>query len=47
MEQSPEVAGHSRTLANTVQGEENFDALFEYTLPDWAPTDDNQQSRLK
>ncbi|KAJ6088002.1 hypothetical protein N7467_006916 [Penicillium canescens] len=47
MEQSPEDAGHSPMLAITVEGGENLDALFEYTLPDWALTNDNQQSRLK
>jgi hypothetical protein len=36
MEQSPEDAGHYPMLANTVEGGENLDALFEYTLPDWA-----------
>ncbi|OGE48027.1 hypothetical protein PENARI_c033G04144 [Penicillium arizonense] len=36
MEQSPEDAGHSPTLANTVEGGENLDELFEYTLPVWA-----------
>jgi hypothetical protein len=36
MEQSPEDAGHSPMLANTVEGGENLDELFEYTLPDWA-----------
>ncbi|OGE55116.1 hypothetical protein PENARI_c005G08857 [Penicillium arizonense] len=36
MEQSPEDAGHYPMLANNVDGGENLDALFEYTLPDWA-----------
>jgi hypothetical protein len=39
MEQSPEDAGYSPPLANTVEGGENLDALFEYTLPDWAIPD--------
>ncbi|KAJ6020305.1 hypothetical protein N7499_003588 [Penicillium canescens] len=47
MEQSPEDAGHYLMLANTVEGGENLDELFEYTLPDWAVNNDNQQSRLK
>ncbi|KAJ6029797.1 hypothetical protein N7499_012205 [Penicillium canescens] len=47
MEQSPEDAGHYPMLANTVEGGENLDELFEYTLPDWALNNDNQQSRLK
>jgi hypothetical protein len=34
-------------LANTVEGGENLDELFEYTVPDWAMNNDNQQSRLK
>ncbi|KAJ6176718.1 hypothetical protein N7485_003632 [Penicillium canescens] len=36
MGQSPEDAGHSPMLANTDEGGENLDELFEYTLPDWA-----------
>ncbi|OGE48033.1 hypothetical protein PENARI_c033G02287 [Penicillium arizonense] len=36
MEQSPEDAGHYPMLANTVEGGENLDELFEYTLPVWA-----------
>jgi ribonuclease HI len=36
MEQSPEDAGHYPMLANTVEGGENLDELFEYTVPDWA-----------
>jgi hypothetical protein len=36
MEQSPEDAGYSPPLANTVEGGENLDELFEYTVPDWA-----------
>ena len=36
MEQSPEDAGHSPMLTNTVKGGENLDELFEYRLPDWA-----------
>jgi hypothetical protein len=36
MEQSPEDAGHYPMLANTVEGGENLDELFEYTLPAWA-----------
>jgi hypothetical protein len=36
MEESPEDAGHYPVLANTVEGGENLNELFEYTLPDWA-----------
>jgi hypothetical protein len=36
MEQSPEDAGHSPTLATTTEKGENLSQLFEYTLPDWA-----------
>jgi hypothetical protein len=47
MEQSPEDAGHSPTLANAVEGGEKLDELFEYTLPDWATNNNEQQLRLK
>jgi hypothetical protein len=47
MEQSPEDAGHHPMLANTVEGGENLDKLFEYIVPDWVMNNDNQQSRLK
>jgi hypothetical protein len=41
MEQSLEDAGHYPMLANTVEGGENLDELFEYTVPDWALNSDN------
>jgi hypothetical protein len=39
MEQSPEDARYSPMHAPTVEDGENLDSLFEYTLPDWAATD--------
>jgi hypothetical protein len=47
MEQSPEDAGYSPPLATTFEEGESLTQLFEYTLPDWALNNDNQQSRLK
>jgi hypothetical protein len=46
MEQSPEDAGYSPTNTTFEEGE-SLTQLFEYTLPDWALNNDNQQSRLK
>jgi hypothetical protein len=43
MEQSPEDAGYSPTHAPTVEEGENLDSLFEYTLPDWALNNDENQ----
>jgi hypothetical protein len=42
MEQSPEDAGYSPTHTPTVEGGENLDSLFEYTLPDWVVTDNDR-----
>jgi hypothetical protein len=42
MEQSPEDAGYSPMHAPTVEGGENLDSLFEYTLPGWAVTDNDE-----
>jgi hypothetical protein len=47
MEQSPEDAGYSPPLATTFEEGEILIQLFEYTLPEWALNNDNQQSRLK
>jgi hypothetical protein len=47
MEQSPEDAGYPPPLATMFEEGESLTQLFEYTLPDWALTNDEQQSRLK
>ena len=42
IEQSPkDGAGYSPRHAPTAEEGENLDSLFEYTLPDWALTNDD------
>ena len=42
MEQCPEDAGYTTTHDTTVEEGESLDSLFEYTLPDWAVTDNDK-----